>query len=136
MRLILQLALVMSGIVCASGRIVFEGKVWSENLQTNRFVRIYVPPAYSEGAERYPVLYVHDGQNAFTTAGPHAAFGWGNWELDKTATELSQSGQMQEIIIVAIDCSSERYREYRGPARVGSNRWYDNYARFLSEELK
>ena len=53
-------------------------------------VRIYVPPSYEKDLRRrYPVLYLQDGQNAFSTVGTNVAFGWGNWELDKTADRLS-----------------------------------------------
>lgn len=117
---------------------IVEQKVWSEILQTNRTIRICLPASYeSEPSRRYPVLYVQDGQNAFTTAGPHAAFGWGNWELDRTATQLARESRMREIIMVAIDCNASRYREYRGPVPAGlDNRAYERYLRFLVEELK
>jgi predicted alpha/beta superfamily hydrolase len=96
------------------------------------------------------VLYVHDGQNAFSTVGPYVAFGWGNWQLDRTASELASAGRMREIIIVAIDCSEQRYREYRGPSwrpvaqlradggfvRNTADAAYDAYCRFLVDELK
>src|SRR5262249_54469321 len=86
---------------------------------------------------RYPVLYVHDGQNAFSTVGPHVAFGWGNWELDRTTDRLVAENKMRPIIIVAIDCSPSRYREYRGPVPIPQdNRAYERYARFLIEKLK
>src|SRR5688572_12622420 len=67
------------GVVGMSGTVVFEGTFESEILSTNRFYRVYLPPGYESGTARYPVLYVNDGQNAFSTAGRHAAFGWGNW---------------------------------------------------------
>jgi len=137
----------------ARGSVVFEGPVFSKGFETNRMVRIYLPPSYEqESNRRFPVLYVHDGQNAFTTVGTNVAFGWGNWELDKTVTELSSAGKMQEIIVVAVDCSAERYLDYRGPAcryteaelkemkrqppAPGDNSRYEKYTRFLIEELK
>jgi len=129
---------VMLGIAAARGAIVFEGPIRSEILQTNRYVRVYLPPGYlEETTARYPVLYVHDGQNAFTTAGPHAAFGWGNWELDQTASRLIDERKIRPIILVAVDCSAARYREYRGliPAAL-DNSAFERYARFLIEELK
>ena len=128
----------MLGITGAAGKIVFEGTIRSDILQTNRLIRIYLPPDYADDkTTRYPVLYVHDGQNAFSTSGPHAAFGWGSWDLDKTADRLISEKKMQSIIIVAVDCSASRYREYRGPIPAGTdNRAYERYARFLLEELK
>ncbi|MGZ8938357.1 MAG: alpha/beta hydrolase [Limisphaerales bacterium] len=138
MAVILRLVIVMLGIAGAAGTIVFEGTMQSDILRTNRFIRVYLPPSYDEfKSTRFPVLYVHDGQNAFSTAGPHAAFGWGNWELDKTADRLIAEKKICPIIIVAIDCSASRYREYRGPIAPGAdNRAYERYARFLVEELK
>lgn len=125
-------------LVSTHAKIVFEEKIRSEILGTNRMVRICLPESYQTNpAKRYPVLYIQDGQNAFTSAGPHAAFGWGNWEFDKTAAQLAREGRMREIILVAVDCSPSRYREYRGPiASGGDNRAYERYVRFLAEELK
>jgi predicted alpha/beta superfamily hydrolase len=149
--ILLTLALNMQSI--GQGRVVFEGPVFSESLVTNRTVRIYLPPAYErDPARRFPVLYLHDGQNTFTTVGTNVAFGWGNWELDKTVTALCAAARMQEIIMVAVDCSAERYLDYRGPAyrhaesesqetkpqlpAPGDNSRYEQYKRFLVEELK
>src|SRR5687768_17242007 len=122
----------MLGIVGAAGKVVFEGNIQSEVLQTNRFVRVYLPPGYAENkTSRYPVLYIHDGQNAFSTVGPHVAFGWGNWELDTTADRLISEKKMRPIIMVAVDCGPSRYREYRGPIAAGAdNRPYERYGEF------
>ncbi len=131
-------ALALLSMINSKAEIVFEGQFSSEVLQTNRFIRIYLPPSYrSDSQKRYPVLYVHDGQNAFTTAGPYAAFGWGPWNLDSTADQLSREGKMREIIMVAIDCSSQRYKDYRGPVPPSTNNAaYIKYAKFLITELK
>lgn len=141
-----------SSSIPLQGRIAFEGAVPSQVLKTGRTVHIYLPPSYGTGPlRRYPVLYVHDGQNAFTSAGPWVAYGWGNWQLDRTVDELSSRRQMQEIILVAIDCSEDRYLEYRGPTHVlgtegtvakrrvakpRDDSAYQRYSRFLREELK
>jgi hypothetical protein len=45
------------------------------------------------------VLHVQDGQNAFTTVGPDAAFGWGSWALDMIVSDLSAAGEMAEIMV-------------------------------------
>jgi len=125
----------------SQGAIVFEGEVSSAVLKKPRKIHVYVPPNYdAEPKRRFPVLYVHDGQNAFSTAGPGAAFGWGPWELDKTVDRLIAEKKIEPIIMVAIDCSNERYKEYRGPKiwrKAGANDdLYENYVRFLIEELK
>ena len=115
----------------------FERQVPSRYLATNRTVRVRLPQSYwRETNRRYPVLYVHDGQNVFASAGPHCCFGWGSWQLDTTADRLAAEGRMQEIIIVAIDNSRFRYQEYRGPVPDDAPSRYTNYAAFLVKELK
>jgi predicted alpha/beta superfamily hydrolase len=123
------------------GAIVYEGEIPSAILRKPRKIHIYLPPNYDdEPRRRYPVLYIHDGQNAFSTAGPGAAFGWGPWDLDKTADHLIAEKKIEPIIMVAIDCSNERYKEYRGPKTWrkpgATDDLYEKYARFLIEELK
>lgn len=118
-------------------RIFFALLAFLGILGSERVIRVYVPPSYERERERrFPVLYVQDGQNAFSTAGPQAAFGWGSWMLDKSVDELSAAGRMREIIMVGIDCGAARTEEYRGPAGEGKNTQFEKYARFLMEELK
>lgn len=115
----------------------FERRVPSRYLGTNRTVRVRLPESYwRDTKRRYPVLYVHDGQNVFVSAGPNCCFGWGSWQLDTAAARLAAEGRMQEIIIVAIDNSRFRYQEYRGPAPEDGKSRYTNYAAFLVKELK
>lgn len=139
--------------MAAEGRVVFEGSVPSAVLGGTRMIRICLPASYDTAPERrYPVLYVQDGQNAFTTAGTNVAFGWGNWELDRIPARLAAEGRMAEIILVAVDATDARYEEYRGRARPytaaeilalkrpppapGDDRAFEAYSRFLREELK
>jgi predicted alpha/beta superfamily hydrolase len=35
-------------------------------LKQQRTIRVYVPKHYDKGKKRYPVLYMHDGQNVFS----------------------------------------------------------------------
>ncbi len=80
----------------------------------------------------------------FSIAGTNCAFGWGSWQLDKTADELARDKKMREIIMVAVDNSAFRMKEYDG--QVGSPSAgatstnapsaFDNYAAFLITELK
>ena len=127
------------------GTLLPEEHVKSRHLGSSRTIRVYLPPSYERSPRRrYPVLYLHDGQNVFSSAGSHACFGWGSWELDITADALAAGKKMREIIMVAVDNSRSRYREYRGPVaastaqRQRSDRddLFQNYASFLIEELK
>lgn len=148
-----SLLIMNSFLAVAQGRVVWEGTVDSAVLEGPRTTRVYLPDSYEAvPAQRYPVLYVHDGQNAFTTVGTNVAFGWGNWELDRIATALAAGGRMREVIMVAVDATEHRYTEYRGfarqyttaqlgelkrpPSEPGSDTRYEAYSRFLREELK
>jgi enterochelin esterase-like enzyme len=103
-------------------------------------LHIYLPPSYTtDPRRRYPVLYLHDGQNVFSSAGTNIAFGWGSWELDKTADTLSRAGRMHEIIMVAVDNSPDRYQELCGrhhAAGATTNTAFENYTALLLTELK
>lgn len=134
------------------GRLLKEELVPTRFLEGGRTIRLYLPPSYDrEPRRRFPVLYLHDGQNVFSSAGPHGCFGWGSWDLDGTADRLIAEGRMREIIMVAVDNSRHRYREYRGRVRPegasrgrrssGGGSFFDNskfeaYAHFLVKELK
>ena len=128
----------------AQAGFAFEGKVQSAALKGSRMVRVWLPKSYAaEPKRRYPVLYVHDGQNAFSVVGTNVAFGWGNWELDKTVEHLAAAKRMQEIILVSVDAGSNRYGEYRGLSRkrgdlapAESSGAFEDFSRFLREELK
>jgi enterochelin esterase-like enzyme len=150
-RLVLLLLMTTTGM--SQGRLLKEESVPSRFLDGSRTVRIYLPPSYANAPRRrYPVLYLHDGQNVFSSAGPHSCFGWGSWELDKTADRLIAEGRMREIIMVSVDNTRSRYKEYRGrlqaeggkaPVRSRKpetnaldNAKFEAYASFLIQELK
>jgi enterochelin esterase-like enzyme len=131
------------GLVCFATLPVHAG-LWETNLASkfigSRGIHIYLPPSYdSQPARRYPVLYLHDGQNVFSSAGTNCAFGWGSWELDKTADDLSRSNLMREVIMVGVDNDeAHRLEEYSGRRATNGAppTAYENYSRFLCEELK
>src|SRR5207302_8515150 len=58
----------------------------SKVLGNRRDVLVYLPPSYSRfSRRRYPVLYLHDGQNVFDSATSFAGVEWG---VDETAQRL------------------------------------------------
>src|SRR5215216_3585982 len=60
----------------------------SQFLEHDRRVIVYLPPDYDQSRRhgtRYPVLYLHDGQNLFDSA---TAFGGQEWRVDETAQAL------------------------------------------------
>ena len=105
-----------------------------------RRVHVYLPTSYRrDSLRRYPVLYLHDGQNVFSSGGTNTTFGWGSWELDRTADDLCHQKNMQEIIMVGVDNSSARPEEYSGRRRQGETSTktaFEKYEGFLTQELK
>lgn len=103
----------------------------------DRDVLVYLPPGYEESDEsRYPVLYMHDGQNLFDSA---TAFGGQPWNVDETAENLIREGAVAPLIIVGIYNTGEKRLEEYTPApdrkhpQGGKGKLY---SRFLLEELK
>jgi hypothetical protein len=113
-----------------------------------RTVTIWLPPGYDAGARRYPVLYMQDGQNLFDAR--HANFGV-EWGMDEAMGRLAALGVGRAAIIVGLNSTALRYREYM-PQRVydrlppayakrvrdshGGAPLSDAYLRFIVEELK
>ena len=85
---------------------------------------------------RYPVLYMHDGQNLFE---PETAFQKGeHWRLGETAAELIAAGRIEPLVIVGIyNTGDTRVHEYTPTrdAKLGGGRAGD-YGRMIVEELK
>jgi len=102
-------------------------------LDRNRRIWVYLPPEYDASQQKYPVIYMHDGQNLFDAFYSFA----GEWEIDETLNKLfNENGQ--KCIIVGIDNGgTHRINEYSpwiNPTYGGGEG--DNYARFLVESLK
>lgn len=82
---------------------------YSAHLDNKRDIFVYLPPSYAyDKTKRYPVLYMHDGQNIF-----HPAFNGYSWHVDKTVDRLIRDHKMEEIIVVGIpNMGLERSDEY------------------------
>jgi predicted alpha/beta superfamily hydrolase len=72
-------------------------------LQRERQIRLYLPPDYATSDKRYPVLYMHDGQNLFDAATAYA----GEWGVDEIMNALARAGRL-ELIVVGIDNGGEK----------------------------
>lgn len=108
-----------------------------------RNVSILLPADYDGSGKRYPVIYMHDGQNLFE---PGYAYGGKEWGVDE-----AMAGRNKQAIVVGIWNTNLRGREYL-PAKVAANlpadlrarieslhggaSLADNYLRFIVEELK
>ncbi|MFE7065108.1 alpha/beta hydrolase [Sutcliffiella sp. NPDC057660] len=83
--------------------------------QSERRVSVLLPKNYHASEKRYPVLYMHDGQNLFLDE--EASFGV-SWGLKDYLEESDL-----EIIVVGIDCNHEGYERF------------NEYAPWKNEEL-
>jgi predicted alpha/beta superfamily hydrolase len=93
-----------------------------------RDIVVWLPPSYDkETKKRYPVLYAHDAQNLFDPA--TSSFGV-DWQLDETADSLIKQKKIREIIIVGIDNTQNRMKEYY----TGDTG--ETYLKFIVTELK
>ncbi|HWW77366.1 MAG TPA: alpha/beta hydrolase-fold protein [Pyrinomonadaceae bacterium] len=121
-----------------TGEFRTHAKFHSKFLTTDRDVLVYLPPGYAvEEQRRYPVLYLHDGQNLFDGA---TSFVPGQeWRVDETAQALVLARAVEPVIIVGVyNTGRERVEEYTPSAdpkfKVGGKA--DLYGRLLVEELK
>ena len=96
---------------------------------------IYLPPGYEDGDRRYPVLYMHDGQNLFDKERSYA----GEWEVDETLERMIPKGELPPIIVVGIENGgSARMEEYTPwqDAKWNSGGGGDRYLRAVADTLK
>ncbi len=107
---------------------------YSPELNNKRDVIIYLPPDYESSDNRYPVLYMHDGQNLFNAS---TSFIGVEWNADESAQELILKGEIEPIIIVGIYNNSDRLNEF-SPWKDGSygGGKGDLYVDFIVKTLK
>jgi predicted alpha/beta superfamily hydrolase len=116
----------------------------SKILGNRRDVLVYLPRGYYRlSRRRYPVLYLHDGQNVFDAA---TSFSGVEWGMDETAERLIKENLIEPLIIVAVaNMGEERVHEYaptrgvldaKAKRKKRSKGLARKYGRFLMEELK
>ena len=109
----------------------------SRFLKDNRDISIYLPEAYlAEPTRRFPVFYLHDGQNVFD--GRTAYVVNRTWRAGSTADSLIQGGFVEPVILVGIaNTGVRRMAEYTPTRalRLGGGEG-GRYGRLLVEELK
>ena len=102
-----------------------------------RCVLVYLPPQYAtEPDRRFPVFYLHDGQNLFD---PRTSYVPGKtWQAHAIADQLTVAGEMEPVILVGVDNAGLRRMAEYTPSRDlrlggGEGR---SYGRMLIDELK
>ena len=129
-----------------SGRLVEHADMASGHAAP-RNVTVWLPPGYDAGEGRYPVLYMHDGQNLFDAAKAN----FGEWGVDEHLGRLIANGQVRAPILVGVWNTPLRLREYvpadliaalpddmrtAVQALYGGEALSDGYLAFLADELK
>lgn len=100
-------------------RIIIENTVIKELGGRPRTIRILLPNGYDqEPAKRYPVLYMHDGQNLFDSSG----YSGYSWDVARTLDRMQTAGETDGIIVVGIDNGADHriaeYSQSLGPRAV------------------
>jgi predicted alpha/beta superfamily hydrolase len=107
--------------------------VRSPQLGNERPLYVYLPRSYGQSERRYPVLYMHDGQNLFDEA---LSFGH-EWEVDQTLEAASADGL--EAIVVGIpnlgEARLDEYSPWRDRRHQAGGRG-DQYVKFIAETVK
>lgn len=109
-----------------SGRAEFHRNVAGEGLLPRDIV-VWLPPGYADSDERYPVLYMHDGQNVLD---PTTSFLGTDWGVDETATRLIGEGKIRPLIVVGMYNTQQRMEDY------GSGEQGVAYQRFVVDVVK
>ena len=110
---------------------ILDTAFYIPQLNRHRRVWIYLPESYSTTRKKFPVLYMHDGQNLFD----HATASFGEWGVDEALDTLGQ--QFGEMIVVAVDHGNEkRINEYApfDSEQFGKGEG-DAYVDFLAQTL-
>ena len=148
-RALLTLILLMAMPAQAdTGRFVEIAAAPSKNMAPPHVV-VWLPPGYDTSRARYPVVYMHDGQNLFF---PERSNFNKIWAADKSALRLITAKKVRPFIIVGIDQPGEaRQRQYfpqalyaaaspalraRFDALTKGPLTGDAYLRFIVTELK
>jgi predicted alpha/beta superfamily hydrolase len=76
-------------------------------LQNYRDILVWLPTSYEDDSRRYPVIYMHDGQNLFDQATSFAE----EWGVDETMQLLGAEG-IEAIIVGIPNMGPQRLAEY------------------------
>ncbi len=98
-----------------------------------RRIWIYLPPQYVDSTKRFPVMYMHDGQNVFDKATSFS----GEWGVDETLNNLANAGDKGCIVVGIDNGGADRISELTPwkNAKYGGGDG-GKYAKFIVETLK
>jgi predicted alpha/beta superfamily hydrolase len=110
-----------------TGTVKYHRAMKGAGLQ-DRDIIVWLPPNYESNTNaRYPVVYMHDGQNIIDPT--TSSFGV-DWSIDETADRLIKEKKIPPVIIVGIYNTSDRTKEYT-PGERGTA-----YMKFVANTVK
>jgi predicted alpha/beta superfamily hydrolase len=87
---------------------IMDTTFYMPQLKRTRRIWLYLPRDYAKSKKKYPVLYMHDGQNLFEAKTSYS----GEWGVDEYLDSIFKKGQ-KEVIVVGIDNGNfKRMQEY------------------------
>lgn len=113
-------------------QIIYDS-LYMPQLGRTRTIWLYLPPDYHTTNKKYPVLYMHDGQNLFD----HATSFVGEWEVDETLDSLAALGYEIPIVVGINNGQHQRIDELTPwPNDKYGGGDGEAYLKFLTETLK
>ena len=101
----------------------------SPQLNCSKKIWMYLPNEYATSKKKYPVIYMHDGQNLFDSKTSYV----GEWNIDEKLDSLNA-----QVIVVGIEHGNEKRIDeltpYKNEKYGGGNG--DNYLEFIVKTLK
>lgn len=93
----------------ASGNVKLVSETFRiPQLNRERGIWIYLPQGYDENKQRYPVLYMQDGQNLFDAA----IAPYGEWRIDELLDSIIADGAPPCIVVGIANGGTNRMSEY------------------------
>ena len=107
---------------------------YSPELNRSRTIRVWTPSDYDSNdlEKRYPVIYMHDGQNLFDERTSFA----GEWGIDESIEDMIAETGSNGYIIVGIDNTAARMSEYTPDWSDKPSAEGGKYGQFIVETLK
>lgn len=109
----------------------------SRFLPERRDILAYLPEAYfNDPTRRFPVFYLHDGQNLFDGRTSYVA--GRTWRVHTTADALTEAGFIEPVILIGINNAGPRRMAEYTPTRdrrLGGGDGF-RYGKMLVDELK
>jgi predicted alpha/beta superfamily hydrolase len=101
----------------------------SPQLNCSKKIWMYLPNEYATSKKKYPVIYMHDGQNLFDSKTSYV----GEWNIDEKLDSLNA-----QVIVVGIEHGNEKRIDELTPyknEKYGGG-YGDNYLEFIVKTLK